>query len=192
MTARPPTIGGQGDDDLMRRVQHGDADAFAELYERHATRALRVARAVCGDTGNAEDAVQEGFLGVWRSRASYREGVSGFQGWAMGIVRNRAIDSGRRTAARRRLQTAEGVEDPRRIERDAVSTEDAVAADLGRGAMLASLRLLPEPQEEVIVLAFYGELSQPEIALQLDLPLGTVKSRMRLGLRKLRLGMPDG
>jgi DNA-directed RNA polymerase specialized sigma24 family protein len=76
MTAHPPTLGAPGDDDLMRRMKGGDTGAFAELYDNHAARAFRVARAVCPDQGQAEDAVQEGFLSIWRSRASYQEGVA--------------------------------------------------------------------------------------------------------------------
>lgn len=183
----------QTDSMLMVRAQADDGDAFAELYDRHSARAFRVARAVCRDPGHAEDAVQEGFLAIWRSRATYREGVSSFQAWAMMIVRNRAIDSTRRAAARPRLGTAEGVAGRSQADERAISAQDAVDAHSERDALLASLRLLPDPQAEVIVLAFYGELSHSEIATQLDLPPGTVKGRMRLGLQKLRreMGSPD-
>jgi RNA polymerase sigma-70 factor, ECF subfamily len=169
---------------LMRCAQDGDVDAFAELFERHGARAFRVARVVCRDPGQAEDAVQEGFLAIWRGRADYREGVAGFQAWAMTIVRDRAIDSTRRAAARPRLQTAAD---------DAGRPPDSVDAESERDAMLTSLRLLPDLQAEVIVLAFFGELSHSEIAAELDLPPGTVKGRMRLGLEKLRREMsaPD-
>jgi len=179
----------QTDAMLMARAQADDSDAFAELYDRHSARAFRVARAVCRDAGHAEDAVQEGFLAIWRSRATYRDGVASFQAWAMMIVRNRAIDSTRRAAPRPQLQTA--AEEAGRTQADdgAISTQDAVDAKSERDAMLTSLRLLPDPQAEVIVLAFYGELSHSEIATQLDLPPGTVKGRMRLGLEKLRREM---
>jgi RNA polymerase sigma-70 factor, ECF subfamily len=178
----------RGDDLLMRQVQAGDAEAFAELYDRHAARAFRVARAVCRDPGQAEDAVQDGFLAIWRSRAGYLEGVACFQAWAMRIVRNRAIDSTRRIAARPQLQTVVEAGRPA-VEAGDVSTQDAASAENERDAMLTSLRLLPDAQAEVIVLAFYGELSHSEIADQLDLPPGTVKGRMRLGLEKLRREM---
>jgi RNA polymerase sigma-70 factor, ECF subfamily len=183
----------QTDAMLMVRAQADDGDAFAELYDRHWARAFRVARAVCRDAGHAEDAVQEGFLAIWRSRATYRDGVASFQAWAMMIVRNRAIDSVRSSATRPQLQaTAENGDRPQ-TEVDPTSTQDAVTTQSERDAMLTSLRLLPDPQAEVIVLAFYGELSHSEIASQLDLPPGTVKGRMRLGLDKLRreMGAPD-
>ncbi len=137
----------QSDDALMVRTQAGDTTAFAKLYDRHAERALRVARATCHDVDRAEEAIEEGFLAIWHSRSSYRPGKDSFRAWAMKIVQTRARNE---------------------------------------GALLASLRQLPDAQAEVIVLAFYGELSPAEIAIQLDLPTGTVKGRMRLGLEKLR------
>lgn len=141
----------QSDDALMARVQAGDTTAFGLLYDRHAARGLRVARAICPDIGHAEDALQEGFLTIWHSRNSYRLDKDSFQAWAMKIVQGSARD--------------------------------------GQGALRASLRQLPEAQAEAIVLAFYGELSPAEIATQLDLPVGTVKGRMRLGLETLRQKM---
>jgi RNA polymerase sigma-70 factor, ECF subfamily len=179
----------QTDAVLMIRAQADDADAFAELYDRHSARAFRVARAVCSDIGRAEDAVQEGFLAVWRSRASYRADTGSFQAWSMQIVRHRAIDSFRKSAARPQLQTAGEEAGRTQADRGAISTQDAVDAESERDAMLTSLRLLPDAQAEVMVLAFYGELSHSEIATQLDLSPGTVKGRMRLGLEKLRREM---
>jgi len=87
--------------------------------------------------------VQDGFLAIWRSRASYREGVAGFQGWAMTIVRNRAIDSTRRAAARPQLPMAEGGHDRAHAQDDAISTQDAVSAESEQDAMLTSVWLLP-------------------------------------------------
>jgi RNA polymerase sigma-70 factor, ECF subfamily len=80
----------------MRRVQADDPSAFGELYDRHAGRAWSVARAICHDAGRAEDAVQEGFLAVWRTQDSYRSERGSVQAWLMTIVRNRAIDATRR------------------------------------------------------------------------------------------------
>jgi RNA polymerase sigma-70 factor, ECF subfamily len=181
---------GQSDETLMRCTKTGDASAFAELYGRHGERAFRVARAVCRDRGQAEDAVQEGFLAIWGSRASYREGAAGFQAWAMKIVHNRAVDSTRSAAARPRLPPAKENLD-RQAKLDHVSTQDLAISEGERVAVMTSLRLLPNAQSEVIVLAFYGELSHSEIAARLDLPTGTVKGRMRLGLKKLRREMED-
>jgi RNA polymerase sigma-70 factor (ECF subfamily) len=176
----------------MARAQAGDAEAFAQLYERHATRAFRVARAVCSDISRAEDVVQEGFLAVWRNRASFRPQTGTFQAWSMKIVRNRAIDSSRRAASRPPIQNADWDRgEPPDVGSSPVSPQDEVMARSESEALLSSLRRLPEGQAEVIVLAFYGELSHSEIAAQLSLPTGTVKGRMRLGLKKLRAEMSD-
>jgi RNA polymerase sigma-70 factor, ECF subfamily len=188
--AQPIRVEGEDDGDLMRLVQAGDTDAFAELFDRHSARAFRVAVAICRDAGDAEDVVQEGFLSIWRSRASY-EDVANFSAWAMKIVSNRAIDSVRRKATRPHLQT--GGDDARRP-RDvatAPSSQDAVMAESDRSAMLTALQFLPDAQVEVILLAYYGELTHSEIAAQLGLPPGTVKGRMRLRLEKLRNEMAN-
>ena len=168
----------------MRRVQADDANAFAVLFNRHHGRALGVARAVCGDRGRSEDAVQEGFLTIWRSRATFRSGRGSFKGWAMTIVRHRALDGvrGERSGTRPQSATTElqaPIEAPGSVEDDAIARDDAKR-------LQAALGQLPDAQAEVIVLAFYGQLSHSEISAQLDLPPGTVKGRMRLGLEKLR------
>lgn len=141
----------QTDEALMARAQAGDSDAFAQLYDRHSERALRIALAVCHDQSRAEDAVKEGFLAIWHSRAGYRPDAGSFQIWAMRILKDSAI--------------------------------------AGSEGLIASLRRLPEAQAEVIVLAYFGELSHSKIAALLELPPGTVKGRMRLGLEKLRREM---
>jgi RNA polymerase sigma-70 factor (ECF subfamily) len=180
----------QSDDALMIRAQAGDTNAFGLLYDRHAARGLRVARAICRDLGRAEDVVQESFLAIWRSRASYRPETGSFQAWAMTIVKNRALDSLRSAAARPQTQDGVTAEDPAPgADSKSDSPQDEVLARSERDALLASLRQLPEAQAEVIVLAFYGELSHSEIAAELDLPAGTIKGRMRLGLEKLRREM---
>jgi RNA polymerase sigma-70 factor (ECF subfamily) len=172
------------DEELMGRVRGGDQAAFGELYDRHATRAYRVARSVCNSHSQAEDAVQEGFLSLWRARSQYRTGHGTFQAWAMTTVRRRAIDSLRNEAAAKRPQVV-----PLEDARDARSTDDphrAAAARKSADDLAAALRRLPDEQAEVVVLAFFGELSHREIAQRLALPPGTVKGRMRLGLEKLR------
>lgn len=179
---------GTSDATLMTRVSAGDSDAFEELYDRHAARAFGVARAICRDSGRAEDVVQEAFLTIWRQRSGYRPELGTFKAWAMKIVKNRAIDSYRRAASRPPPQLGEHDEEPERPAADS-TPEDEVLARSERDGLIESLRHLPEAQAEVIVLAFFGELSHTEIAAQLDLPPGTVKGRMRLGLEKLRSGM---
>jgi RNA polymerase sigma-70 factor (ECF subfamily) len=171
------------DEILMRRAQAGDVEAFERLYARYAVRALTVARSVCGDSSLAEDAVQEAFLAMWTRRASYRADRASFAAWSMTITRNRAIDWVRRDAARlRRDLTAEL--DAGADARD--GTQEAVLARSEQAALFGSLRALPRPQAEVIALAYFGGLTLAEIAGRLGVPEGTVKGRMRLGLRRLR------
>jgi RNA polymerase sigma-70 factor (ECF subfamily) len=184
-----PKSAERSDADLMVLVQADDADAFAALYDRHSERAFRVARAVCRDRSRAEDAVQEGFLSIWRNRRSYRPDAGSFQAWSMKIVQNSAIDSSRNAATRPPPQIGESDGDRRQADTEAVSPPDNAIAGSEREALLALLRRLPGDQAEVIVLAFYAELSHSEIARQLDLPTGTVKGRMRLGMAKLRREM---
>lgn len=172
------------DETLMERVCASDAEAFAELYDRHGALAFRVARSICRDTGSAEDAVQEGFLDVWRHRGSYQAGRGSFRPWAISVVRNRAIDSLRRDAVRFRVGFAEDREAPVDMQGDGPE-QDLVAGD-DREKMRQIIAVLPDAQCEVITLAYYAEMSQAEIAAHLGIPVGTVKGRMRLGLEKLR------
>jgi RNA polymerase sigma-70 factor (ECF subfamily) len=167
----------------MTRVQTDDTDAFAQLYSRHSARALQVARAVCHDTGRAEEAVQEGFLSIWRNRASFQPELGNFKTWSMRIVQNRAIDSYRSAAAHPERLIAAPEGNPRE---PTASPQDEVIALTENDALRASLLRLPAAQAEVIGLAFFGGLTHTEIATQLELPQGTVKGRMRLGLEKLR------
>lgn len=173
---------------LMRRVQAGEADAFEQLYERHAVRAFRVARSVIGDVQRAEDAVQEAFLKIWRGRANFRLETASFQAWAMSIVRNSAIDLMRHDAASKRpAMTKEGAETVE--EGQPASLTDVVVGRDQAAALRESLARLPAAQAEAIGLAFFGELTHVEIAEELGLPAGTIKGRIRLGLEKLRVDM---
>ena len=169
----------------MRAVQANDPRAFGELYDRYSARAWHVARAVCHDASRAEDAVQEGFLAVWRSHGSYRSELGSVQGWVMTIVRNRAIDVARRESAGHRPQLRR----PSSPSLDAAgdgSPSDEVIARSEADALRDRLAQLPVAQAQVIALAYYGQLSHSEIAARLSLPPGTVKGRMRLGMEKLR------
>ncbi len=170
------------DEQLMCRAKRDDVDAFAGLVNRHLARAFSVAYATCPDAGRAEDAVQEAFLAIWRSRATYESTSGSFTAWAMKIVRHRAIDMNRHESSRPKLATIS-------VDASDAATpalSDAVIASEDTRALLAALGRLPEAQTEVIALAFFGQLSHAEIARALGLPPGTIKSRMRLGLSKLR------
>jgi RNA polymerase sigma-70 factor, ECF subfamily len=172
-----------GDNELMRRIQAGSHEAFAQLYDRYADRAYRVARAVTVDALLAEDAVQEGFAAIWKARATYRPEHETAAPWLMTVVRHRAIDVNRRNATVQSHSAGDASLEGHQS-RDDVAAEAAERVD-SRDLKTLLMRL-PDAQREVIVLAFYGELTHTEIAAQLDVPVGTVKGRMRLGLHKIR------
>ncbi len=184
MTGAKAPVAEISDEDLMRRVQGDDPDAFNALYDRFARRVYRVVLSVARDAGRAEDAHQEAFVSVWRSRATFDPGRGTVSSWIMGTARNRAIDSIRshRRHDERRADDAwitENVPAPGDLT-DGVAERDQAARLRG------ALARLPEAQSNVIALAYFGELSATEIAVRMSLPLGTVKGRIRLGLEKLR------
>jgi RNA polymerase sigma-70 factor (ECF subfamily) len=161
----------------------GDVAAFEKLYERYRERAYRVALSVCRDDGRAQDAVQEAFFSIWTGPAAYRADRGAVAPWLLTVVRYRAIDVARRNGP----QAARSANADRLNGRAAAGDIAQTAIDHDDADRLhALLSLLPETQQEVIALAFYGELSHSEIANHLGLPPGTIKGRMRLGLKKLR------
>lgn len=168
----------------MLLVQADDVEAFDALYDRYISKAMLVTSAMQVSRDRVEDVVQEAFLAVWRARSSYRPGRGRVHAWILAIVRNRAIDSIRQHGRHDRARTAgdcsiEGLPALEDVEADAVQRDDAQE-------LRTMLWALPLAQREVIALAYFGKLTHEEIARGLDMPLGTVKGRMRLGLKKLR------
>jgi RNA polymerase sigma-70 factor, ECF subfamily len=163
----------------------GDVDALEGLYERYRTMAYSIALRITGEPAAAEDVVQEAFLGAWRNAARYVEGRGSVKTWLLAIVHHRAID-----AIRRRRPTSElpGTDEPALVPA-ALTLPDVwgdVSDGLDRAAVADALRAISAAQREALELAYFGGLTQVEIAARLSLPLGTVKSRMRLGLLGLR------
>ncbi len=171
---------------LMREIQAGSRDALGELYARLARPAYRTALAVCHDRDWAQDAVQDAFISIWLSRSTYRVERGAVAQWAMSIVRNRAIHLARRRSAARTLNDGTARLEEQSDEADVFGDFDT-RAEADRVKLL--LRRLPQVQQQVIQLAFFSDLTHMEIARRLALPPGTVKGRMRLGLRKLRAGL---
>lgn len=167
----------------MARVQTDDTDAFAALYDRLAGRAYGVARGICIDPSLAADAVQEAFVSMWRARSKYSPARGDVPAWALGIVRNRAIDGLRRDARHARHHSTA---DTCHVA-DATDVCGSVIAGDEASRLRARLALLPILQQQVLVMTYYGQLSHRQIAESLDVPLGTVKGRARLGLAKLRM-----
>jgi RNA polymerase sigma-70 factor, ECF subfamily len=168
---------------LMREVQAGERPALGELYDRFAPRAYSTALSVCHDRECAQDAVQDAFISMWSSRATYEPSRGTVAGWVMNIVRHRAIYLARHrsTAANRDERGARLDQEPAP---DDVPTDFAAHAEIEQLTEL--LARLPPAQREVIRLGFYDGLTHQQIARQLALPPSTIKGRMRLGLTKLR------
>lgn len=189
MTPEPPRdeLARLADEDLLTLVGRGDAEAFEAVYDRHSRVAYSLAFRLLGDRPSAEDLVQDAFLAVWRNASAFTPARGSVRSWLLSIVHNRGVDRLRTLAAiaRRREAMEQG---------ELLRPEGADAADLGIGRALAGrvrqeLSRLPGDQFEVLKLSYYGGFTHHEIAEMLGLPLGTVKSRMRLGLERLRRGL---
>jgi len=171
------------DDQVMASVKAGSAAALGVLYHRYSGRAYRVARSVCRDDGRAEEAVQEAFISIWKARANYQTHEGTVAPWVLTVVRCRAIDVARRNGPHARHRASA---DSLPVVRTQIGVPEQVAERARAHDLLILLARLPDAQREVITLAFYGELTHDEIAARLQLPLGTVKGRMRLGLSRMR------
>jgi RNA polymerase sigma-70 factor, ECF subfamily len=171
------------DEDLISLVGQRDAEAFAVLYDRHSRSAYSLAYRMMGERQAAEDLAQDGFVKVWRSAASYRADRGSVRTWILSIVHNRGIDQLRSLASRRRTQD--------KIEASAPKSQPSEAFaeswhNAQREQVREALSTLPPEQLKILELAYFSGYTHVEIAELLGLPLGTVKGRMRLGLKKIR------
>lgn len=171
------------DQALIARIATGDQAAFAALYDRLATQAYSLALYVVKDGRAAEDVVQEAFVNIWRMAGSYTTERGTVGAWAMTVVRNRAVDHLRRLSSRPQIAGD--------LEKVVVATAHdevwlAVTQSLDAARVRGALTCLPPEQREAIEMGFFQGLSHQEIANRKGLPLGTVKSRMRNGLKKMR------
>jgi RNA polymerase sigma factor (sigma-70 family) len=180
------------DRDALGRVADGQLNALEELYDRYRTMAYSIAIRITNDAALAEDVVQDAFLGAWRNAARYVEGRGSVKTWLLSIVHHRAVDALRRRRPTTELPEREDVPPP------ALTLPDIwpeVSGRLDRDSVRAALVSLSDVQREAIELAYFGGLTQQEIAIRTGTPLGTVKSRMRLGLlamRRVLLGEAGG
>jgi RNA polymerase sigma-70 factor, ECF subfamily len=178
------------DEDLMQLVRRGKASAFEVVYERHASAAFSLAYRIVGTRNGAEDVSQEAFLSIWRSGARYDRGRGSVRTWVLGIVHHRAIDHLRRaTVHDKRRASDEGMEE--RFEAPERTDSEVARRDEARTVRKA-MEELPAEQSQVIELAYFGGFTHTEIADMLETPVGTVKGRMRLGLKKLRDRLGEG
>jgi len=174
---------------LLTRVAGGDGAAFDDLYARYAAVAAGLARGLWGEAGLAEDAVQEAFLAVWRQASRYDPARGSARSWLLTIVRHCAIDAHRRRPADRWVDDAALA-----ALSDGSDTHTLACQHIAAGQVRAALGRLPVAQRAALALAYDGGYSQAEIARAQGVPLGTVKGRVRLGLRALHAQLvgPEG
>lgn len=171
------------DQAVLALVSSGQLDALQELYDRYRTMAYSIALRITSDASLAEDVVQDAFMGVWRNAGRYVTGRGSVKTWLLAIVHHRAVDAVRRRRPTTELPEREDIPPP------ALQLPDIwhdVAAGLDRDEIAAAMATLSDVQREAIELAYWGGLTQQEISARTGAPLGTVKSRVRLGLLALR------
>ena len=190
MPISPDTTAKLDDEELLTLVGERDQVAFEAFYDRYERQAFSLAYRIIGERSAAEDTVQEGFLSIWKSGERYDSTRGSAGAWALGIVRNRAIDALRSRASR--TPTLDSDDDGILESRPGEDRTDELAFRRETQREVQEVIAgLPDKQSKVIKLAFFGGFSQSEISEMLELPLGTVKGRMRLGLEKLRGGLSD-
>lgn len=185
--APDPELARLADEDLLTLVERGDAEAFEAIYDRHARIAYSLAFRLLGDRQAAEDLVQDAMLAVWRGASGYQPSRGSVRNWMLAILHNRGVDRLRTLGAMSRRQDA-----LEQVELRRPDEPDAATLGIGRalaGSLRQELSTLPAEQYAVLKLAYYGGFTHHEISDMLDVPLGTVKSRMRLGLERLRRGL---
>ncbi|HET7343508.1 MAG TPA: sigma-70 family RNA polymerase sigma factor [Methylomirabilota bacterium] len=171
-------------EDLIRRMAAGDRDAFSRFYDRYAPLVYPLVLRIVRDRADAADVLQEVFWEAWQGAGTFDSGRGSPEAWMITRARTRAIDRVR--AVRRRGETFVPSVDEGRAAAAVEAGGDAAERAEDRGTIRTALAQLPEPQREVIELAYYAGLTQTEIAARLRQPLGTIKTRIRLGLERLR------
>ena len=175
-----------GDADVLRRIAAGDRSAVDALYERFRRPAFALARRILGDDVLAEDVLQEVFLAVWRDPAAFDRARGSVASWLLAMVHHKSVDAVRREQSQRRRQTL--------AEEDLVLDAPTAARDVEDEAwsrvvaeqVRSALAVLSSSQREALTLAYYGGYTQREVAALTDTPLGTVKTRMLAGMRRLK------
>jgi RNA polymerase sigma factor (sigma-70 family) len=179
-TGAPPAA---ADDELARGLAAGDETCLAVAYERWSALVHALARRSLGDTAEAEDVTQQVLLGVWRGRHGYRPDRGAVGAWIVGITRRRIADA--LSARTRRADLAASAGTALALAGGSPGRGEDSEAALDRVLIRSELARLPAPQRRVLHLAFYEDLTQTQIAERTGLPLGTVKSHTRRGLRRL-------
>ena len=184
ISALPAQVPATVDVELLASLADGDQSAMAELYDRHSSAVFGLAFRVTRDRALAEEVTQEAFLGIWRNAARYDASRGAVRAWIMVIAHNRAIDAVRR----RRPAVLSFDQDNGLVETlpQLLDVWSEVSAKFDAASVKRAFAKLPAPQSQSLELAYFSGLTQSEIAAATATPLGTVKSRVRLGLIHLR------
>ena len=173
-------VGRDSDENLIRRILSGDETALGILYDRYGGLVYSVSKHVLGDSGAAEEVLQDIFHQLWRTASSFDPARGSLSSWLLVMARNRSIDRARRRTPPVGQEIAETVHGP------SLDLESAVAQNDMAARLRAALQALPEPQRVALELAYFEGLTQSEIAKRTGDPLGTVKTRLRTALASLR------
>lgn len=186
---RGTPYGGLRDGQLVELVAQQDAGALEALYDRYGRAAYSLARRILTEETLAQDVVQEVFLSLWRDARRFDAGRGTVATYLLSMTHHRAVDVVRREENLRRWRTSdEGLElepDPK------ARVEDEVEASERRAEVRAALKDLPDPQRQALLLAYFGGYTQREVAALVGVPLGTVKTRMAAGMRKMKEALSD-
>ncbi|MDQ3505163.1 MAG: sigma-70 family RNA polymerase sigma factor [Actinomycetota bacterium] len=172
------------DADLLVRLASGESDALAQIYDRYHRQVFSLALRILGDHVLAEDTTQEVFLALWRDPGKFDPAKGGFASWLLSLAHHRSVDGVRREESqRRRRDRLAELESPAQLGEDPAdkALERVVGADVR-----SALSELPAVQREALTLAYFGGYTQREVAALTGAPLGTVKTRMLAGMRRLR------
>lgn len=174
--------------ELLGKIAGGDHQAFEHLYDRFSPILFGIALKICHDRNLAADILQEVFVNIWKKAHTFSSKRGNPLVWMSFLCRNKAIDFIRSRNKRRsvtvQFSDSESIENT--AESNLIDPITAAERNLLREALSGAMATLPDVQRELILLAYKSGLSQREISLQLKLPLGTVKSRMRMGMQKMR------
>lgn len=191
LRANPPVpITDVPDDELVQRMRLGDTAALEALYGRYARVVFSFSLRIVGDGQTAEEILQEAFVRAWRQASAFQAVRGSFASWLLSITHNLAIDEMRRRQRRPRRVDGVDISDVTYgLVDEAANVEEAAEALIVRERVKQALATLPDAQRVAVELAFFSGLSQREIAAALNEPLGTIKTRLRLGMQKLKLAL---
>ena len=179
------------DADVIRRIRAGDRSAVDDLYQRFRRPAFALARRILADDALAEDVVQEVFLSVWRDPAAYDRGRGSVASWLLAVVHHKAVDAVRREESQRRRQARAEAELALAAPVAGRDVDEEAWTRVVAGRVRAALGGLSTPQREALTLAYFGGYTQREVAALTGAPLGTVKTRMLAGMRRLKQELGD-